>query len=66
MGVCLICHKIAARYLVTKLPKMIWNFTIYSLRHCIALDTTKLDTASQIIQGIRSVEIDKIKHFCFE
>ena len=45
---------------------MIWNFTIYSLRDRIALDTTTLDTASQIIQGIRSVVIDKINHFCFE
>ena len=65
-GVCLICHKIAARHLVRKLPSMIWNFTIYSLRYRIALDTTTLDTASQIIQGIRLVVIDKIKHFCFE
>ena len=65
-GVCLICHKIAARHLVRKLPGMIWNFTIYSLRDRVALDSTTLDSASQIIQRIRSVVIDKIKHFCFE
>ena len=45
---------------------MIWNFTIYSLRDRIALDTTTLDKVSQIIQGIRSVVKDKVKHFCFE
>ena len=66
VGVCLICHKIAARHLVRKLPGMIWNFTIYSLSDRMALDTTTLDTASQIIQGIRSVVIDKMNHFCFE
>ena len=30
------------------------------------LNTTTPDTVSQIIQGIRSVMIDKIKHFCLE
>ena len=63
VGVCLICRQTAARHLVRKLPGMIWNFTIYSIRDRIALDTTTLDTAFQIIQGIRSVVIDKIKHF---
>ena len=65
-GVCLISPQNCGAPFSKEVAWYDLEFTIYSLRDCLALDTTTLDTASQIIQGIRSVVIDKIKHFCFE
>ena len=44
-----------------------YDLEFHNLQFRLTLDTTTLDTASQIIQGIReSAVTDKIKHFCFE